>query len=415
MNKHICIREAYDWIFVGDKENQLTKFEFESLIKYLESKKQTFKSTIVDIGYNKLRLINYVGIIKIKNVIIEILPKVSLSDDTKKDKEILLRMLSKCKKLPFVVDESMNLSTKNYNLIDLFAKYFVNMLKNEVSKGIYREYSEVCENLNYMKGKLILKEHIKLNHTNKTKAFCKYDEYNENNFLNNTLNYACDIVLRNVMDSNLKSDILKIKSCFFENNHYIVDKNKLSNYKFTRQNVRFKQVFEFAKLIILNNSMETNVSNENGFTMLFEMNTLFEEYIGKVIKSIWTNNNKECLLQNNSKYLLQDSNTKTKKFNLRPDIVLNDKVSDYQIIIDTKWKNSKVKQSDIYQMYAYVTRYEKARSCVLLYPYNSQKILECEEFNLYSPFCEKTIKIKTVRLDEVENTIFDLEKIINNF
>ncbi|WP_240335309.1 McrC family protein [Paraliobacillus sediminis] len=54
---------------------------------------------------------------------------------------------------------------------------------------------------------------------------------------------------------------------------------------------------------------------------------------------------------------------------MKPDFVINN-----DLIIDTKWKSAtyhgktRYQQSDIYQMYAYVTAYKDANRCILLYP-----------------------------------------------
>lgn len=411
MNKHICIRESYDWIYVGDEDHQLTKGEFNELLKYLEDKKESF----IDVKYNKLRLINYVGIISIQNVIIEIIPKISLSNNKQKDKQILLQMLSKCSKLPFDINESISLNLTNYNLIELLAKYFTEKLQLEINKGIYCEYINKEDNLNFVKGKLLLSNHAKRNNANKIKAYCSYDEYSENNYLNLVFKTACAVILRKINDSDIKNHVRRLISCFTDIDLIYLDKNKLLKYKFNRQNYRFKESYELAKLILLNTSMENSLGDDNAFSMLFEMNTLYEEYIGTVLGQIWNNDYRNTLLQDNSKYLLKNSLTQNGNFNLKPDIVLTDEKEDYHIIIDTKWKsvNSKIESSDIYQMYAYITRYEKSRSCILLYPYHDEN--NDKTLGLYEPFANKKIEVKTVGLESIDTTIEDLNRILKNF
>ena len=87
MNKHICVREAYDWIYIGNKDYQLTRYEANGLMKYLSHREDKFPCEIIKNEYNRLKLINYVGIISIENVTIEIIPKISLSNDKKKELE----------------------------------------------------------------------------------------------------------------------------------------------------------------------------------------------------------------------------------------------------------------------------------------------------------------------------------------
>ena len=306
MNKHICVREAYDWIYIGNKDNQLTRYEANGLMKYLSHREDKFPCGIIKNEYNRLKLINYVGIISIENVTIEIIPKISLSNDKKKDKEILLQMLSKCSKLPFDIDNSINVNLVEYDLIELLAKFFVQKLQREINKGIYREYISKEENLNFIKGKLILSSHIKRNHVNQVKAYCSYDEYSENNFLNLVFKTACNVILRRINDDEIKNNVKRVISCFSDVDLVYLDKNKLLKYEFNRQNNRFKEAYELAKLIVLNTSMENSLGEDNAFSMLFEMNTLYEEYIGNVIEGIWNNSYRRTKLQDNSKYLVNN-------------------------------------------------------------------------------------------------------------
>ena len=95
-------------------------------------------------------------------------------------------------------------------------------------------------------------------------------------------------------------------------------------------------------------------------------------------------------------------------------MVLSDEKGDFEIIIDTKWKSaeSKVESADMYQMYAYVTRYEKARSSILLYPYYNEDYYR--DWCLYNEV-DKKIAVRVVRLESVDNTIEDLKSILNEF
>lgn len=414
MSKYICIRETYDWIYVGDKDNELSVSEFEDLLIYLNDKKDNFKTGIIDVKYKKLRLINYVGIISTQNVIIEIVPKISLSNDIEKDRELLLQMLSKCNKLPFSINESLNLNLKNYNLIELIAKFFIENLSQQINRGMYLEYINKEENINVIKGKLLLSNHIKKNYSNKVKAYCGYDEYSENNFLNLVFKTACTIILRKINNDDVKNGVKRILSLLADVDLNYIDNNKLLKYKFHRQNKRFKESYEFAKLILLNMSMENSKGNDSAFSMLFEINNLYEEYIANILSQLWNNQNRNVFIQDSSKYLLENISSNRGNFNLKPDIVLNDNKEKYQIIIDTKWKlvDSKIEPSDMYQMYAYITRYPNSKKCILLYPCMIENNTY-SKWRLFEPFEEKYIEVKTVRLENLNSTIEDLKSILD--
>ena len=88
--KYITLREGFDYLYVGEGENKVTEREFQSLSKYIED---NLSFQLVVFGYKKLKFINYVGVIALDNLVIEILPKISLSGEVLEDRKVLLFML----------------------------------------------------------------------------------------------------------------------------------------------------------------------------------------------------------------------------------------------------------------------------------------------------------------------------------
>lgn len=414
MHKYICVRESFDWIGIGSQTEELTPKEYNSLVRYLETNVSS-NVEIIQNRYKKIRFINYVGILNIENVTIEILPKISLSDDKNTDKKILLRMLSICTDLQLNLDKEINSRVQGYNLLELVANKYIDSLLKELNKGGHFEYINKEENLNVIRGKLLINNHIKYNYANKVRAYNAYSEYSSDNILNQIFKLACIRILKKVYNNKI---INKTKKAIFElSNVSVVNINRetLERMKLNRHNKRFSSCFELARFILLNVTNESSIGSSSGFTMLFEMNTLYEKYIGYLIKEVWKGERRKVLLQDNSKYLLLNTKTKQKNFNLKPDIVLGEN-NKCQIIIDTKWKaveyksKPSLKVEDIYQMYAYVSSYKEAKKAVILYPclikekeYPSWDLLNYEG---------KQIEVKTVRLDNYENTLDDLKKIV---
>lgn len=342
MSKYICVRESFDWINIGNDENELTIIEKDLLIRYLEANISN-ENRIIDQGFNKIRFINYVGIINIKNVVIEVVPKISLKKDFNKDKKILLQMLSKCTDLEINLDKKIDSVIDKHNLIELIINKYINLLLKEINKGLYNEYVDVEEELSLIRGKILFKENIKNKYQRRAKVLCKYEEFNENNRLNQILKLACMKVLNKTKDNSL---INKIKKALFHlSNVSIIQINKeqISKFNVNKQNIRFSECIELAKFILLNISNENSMGNNNGFSMLFEMNLLYEKYIGNLVKRISREYKKRAILQDKRNYLLKDKYTNSKKFNLKPDIVIEEN-NIPTLIIDTKWKSIEYKE-----------------------------------------------------------------------
>src|SRR5699024_4478452 len=117
-------------------------------------------------------------------------------------------------------------------------------------KGIYRTYESKTDNLNLLKGSLALTQHIQVNAFQKSKAYCSFDEYTENNFLNQLLKAALMIVQK---DTEMLASKLDLERClgyleYVEWRHF--DRQSLKHIRFDRQTERFRDVIQFAKMII---------------------------------------------------------------------------------------------------------------------------------------------------------------------
>ena len=412
--KYIILKEGYDWLSVGSEDNEITVSEYRDLCLYLK-KNIGNKSIVYD--YNKIKFINYVGIIKINNLIIEILPKISLSNDIIKDREILVFMLSKCNKLSVDINELLNSNILNNSLLDILAKVFSKKLLNELQKGLYREYVSKEEALSTIKGKTLISKSIKENTINKNKMNCKYDEFTEDNLFNAILKRAISVILFSIKNDDVKKELNIINNVLNYISDIYIPNNIILNYKLNRMNNRFLECFTLAKLILLNSSMDKSLGKENGFSILFEMNYLYEEYIAVLLKEICSDTNINVNAQEKSRYLLWNTLKERNEIALKPDIVIY-KDNKAKIIIDTKWKSATIDgkevytQGDIYQMYAYITTYEECQQCILLYPKTNENVKH-SEWVLNDDIRNKKILIYEINLENYQKTKNELLYLIN--
>ena len=410
--KYIILKEAYDWLSVGSEDNEITLSEYRDLWLYLK-KNIGNKSIVYD--YNKIKFINYVGIIKLKNLIVEILPKISLSNDIIKDREMLMFMLSKCNKLSVDIKELLNSNILNNSLLDILAKVFSKKLLNELQKGLYREYVSKEEALSTIKGKILISKSIKENTINKNKMNCKYDEFTEDNLFNAILKRVISVILFSIKNDDVKKELNIINNVLNDISDIYIPNNIILNYKLNRMNNRFLECFTLAKLILLNSSMDKSLGKENGFSILFEMNYLYEEYIGVLLKEVFNDTNISINTQEKSRYLLWNTLKERNEIALKPDIVIY-KDNKPKVIIDTKWKSSSINnieiysQSDIYQMYAYITTYAECEECILLYP--KFEDISHSYWKLNQNIGDKKILISEISLESYEKSKEELFKLV---
>lgn len=332
-------------------------YEYEEIPKEL-------KNYIIDIeslhkyfsfNWGCLKAKQYSGILNINGQDYYLLPKIS-NHNNEKNLNIFIYMLM------YVYDiklENEDISScKNHegmNILEVFVQLFAKNLLKEFKKGIFKEYITEKENLTTLRGKYLINENLKYNFT-KNKIYCEFDEFSSDNNLNQFFLYAIKTLQKYVKNKKL------LKQCELvldEVEYSQMDINRVDIY-FNRLNKRFENIFEFA-MLLLKNSIPLFKKDKKSFAFLFDMNVLFEKFIGKIVKDSFENVD------------IPKANKKFGDLSLRPDIIVKDK----NLIIDCKYKiidDKKINRSDKYQMYVYGNNYKDIDKTMLLYPKHLEEI-----------------------------------------
>jgi 5-methylcytosine-specific restriction enzyme subunit McrC len=348
------------------------------------------------INFEGLKAKQYCGIINHNNKNFYILPKIANNDDENTNLKFFTYMLMYVSNINVKNEDIANsLNHKSNNILEIFIQMFAKNLFKELRKGLYKEYITNQENLRVLKGKYLINENIKYNFT-KSKIYCEFDEFSIDNELNQFFLYA----IKTLMQYTKSKKLLKQCELVFDEvsfRQFDINNIKIS---FNRLNNRFKESFEFA-LLLLKKSIPMFDNGKKSFAFLFNMNELFESFIGNIYKSI----DSSAILQNERNF----GNLK-----LIPDIVSND------LIIDIKYKlvedKSKLDRNDKYQMFAYGTNFDIGNT-MLLYPqHNNKKVNEDLILGKDDKIVE--LKMRSINLDfnsgygeyiqEMRNRILDI-------
>lgn len=338
---------------------------------------------------------NYVGIIQTKSGdSLEILPKIHDNDNgnnkeaVENSKRILLRMLKTLKNHPFKNINIANLKSLNLPLLEIFILMFLDEVSKLIKIGIKSDYVELEDNLKFLKGKLKISEQIRKNIVHKERFYVCYQEFSidraENRLIKSTLEflYRCSKSSKN---QRLIREYLFIFDEISSSSDINADFNRL---KLNRQTKHYEQVLLWSKIFLQNKSFSPYRGSDVAFALLFDMNRLFESYVGNFIEKKLP----DTILQHQGKYLIEEPK---RDFGLKPDIFLKDK-----FIADTKWKIVKsrddISQADLYQLYAYGKKYESGK-LYLVYP-------------RISGVDQKAIKFKYENNMWLNVLYFDLEK-----
>jgi len=314
---------------------------------------------------------NYVGVIQTQDgITIEILPKIK-NLDTDNSKKILIKMLKTLKKSPFKNFNIAHLKSSKMPLLDIFITMFLEELSKLIQKGIKSDYITKEENLKFLKGKLQINQQIKMNYIHKERFFVQYQEFLSNRIENKLIKTTLEFLYKKSKSNKNQQRIREFLFVFDEIGISHNIKTDFSNLKLNRQMKDYEQILLWCKTFLLENSFSPYKGNDVAFALLFDMNLLFESYVYDYLKR--NGNFDDITAQHREHYLAYENDSG--KFRLKPDIVINHQSK--TIIADTKWKilseeknYNGVAQSDMYQLYAYGTKYEKCENMYLIYPYD---------------------------------------------
>ena len=405
MRKEFILKE-FEYLQYKDntKDNYIKKETFDSLEKFvLENEKtaQYLKITTKN-GFGKvLQAQNYVGVIQTKDgTTIEILPKIK-NATTEKSKDILIKMLKTLKNSPFKNLSVANLKSSKIPLFEIFISMFLEELTVLVRNGIKSDYISKEENLKFLKGKLKISEQIKYNTIHKERFFVQYEEFISNRVENRLIKTTLQFLYNK---SKLNKNQQRIREFLFvfdeiEISHNI--KTDFSKIELNRQMKDYQQVLLWCKTFLFENSFSPYKGNDIAFALLFDMNLLFESFVYSYLKK--SSNFQDIKSQDRTHHLAYENGIG--RFRLKPDIVINSG----KIIADTKWKilsedkaYNGVLQDDMYQLYAYGTKYDNCEKIYLIYPFDELIIK-----NSYNYFKNKELKLDILFFDVYKKEFVD--------
>ena len=391
------------------KQSQLTITEFERIYRRDICKKDfgdienfilknsdenaPFLRIASGVGGKFIQARNYVGVLQTKSgLTIEILPKIADKNDSERSKAVFIKMLKTLKKFPFKSSNLASLKTQNLPLLEIFISMFLCELKALVKKGIKSDYVALEENLNFLKGKLNINEQIKRNSIHKERFYVGYSEFLSDIKINRIIKTTLKFLYKKSNSSKNQQKIRELLFIFDEVLECEDYKNFFAKLVINRQVKHYEQTLLWCKIFLLGNSFTPHKGDDLAFALLFDMNALFESYVGNFIKKSFP-----CtILQHSEKHLVEDP----KSFKLRPDVFLEGK-----FIADTKWKivssRDDISQADLYQLYAYGKKHPCDGKLHLIYP----KIDDIRQKTMNFRYDDKML---------LEILYFDLEKDENN-
>lgn len=309
----------------------------------------------------------WVGVVDLKGLSIEVLPKISFCENALQCRKILINMLCSVDHVTLSTPRETSISVESFGFRDLMIYNYIVLLEQYVKSSLLLDYVRITKTQPLLRGKIDFRQQFNRPEEFPTKFRCTYSKYLKDNNINRLLLCALNQMLDDTQNAQLRYRIKKLLLEFTDIQAIPRDIALKLQISFNSVNARVQSSVCFAQLYLKNLSTGFNAGKQKAQVILFDMSKLYEQYIYCCYRKIYGN---RVNYQYAKKYLVKSTSGR-KYVLLRPDIVL--KRDTGLTILDTKWKriHGFAKESDIYQMNAYGTAFDEVRAVYLLYPYDS--------------------------------------------
>lgn len=345
----------------------LEKDVFERLSKFHQDKGN---DRYFDLYHNAVKFKEYVGVIQVGNVTIEVLPKAdkNASDEDKgKWRDVLINMLRTVGGFNVFAPTESSLNIKPNSILDLYFEIFVQNVEYLLHTGLVKKYRRVEGNRFALKGSLNFAKNIQQNLIHKERFYVNYTTYDTVHDLHKILYKALKLLMLINTNPILQSRIGSLMLNFPEMPDIKISDKTFDAIVFDRKTEGYKNAVSIARLLLLQYHPDLSGGRNHVLALMFDMNLLWEKFVyvslAKKLKGFTVRD------QVRKKFWGFGAQGRERGVNIIPDILIA-RPGEKCVVLDTKWKNiqdSGPVSADLQQLYSY-SRFFDARKVALVYP-----------------------------------------------
>lgn len=376
---HREIRE-WDYLPIAPHEHAggLSRAQADSLLaaaRAIESGGSEGERILID-GGRRLRAQQTVGILVADGVTLEILPKIDA--DTATARRSLVHMLAATYDLDIEVGAPAALGWQSETLLEVLIRLFCDKLFAVLRRGLPRAYLVHADDLRALRGRLDTVRQFTVLTASPQRLACQFEELSPDTPLNRIIKAAVRQLASWAQAPENRRRLNELAFAYADVTEVPPSALPWDRVILDRTNVRWRELLDFARLLLGCRFQTTSTGGIRGFALLFEMNTLFEAFVGRAAARALAGSGVAITLQGPRRHALTDLERHHRLFATRPDIVVS-RAGHPVLVLDTKWKRltnaiedrrGGVGQADVYQMMAYAHVYECDR-LGLVFPHHA--------------------------------------------
>jgi 5-methylcytosine-specific restriction enzyme subunit McrC len=363
MKRFVCYE--YDTLRISQESNGNPKFteeDFAALSVFYGEGKPYFD--LLDRG---IRFGDYVGVLQIGDLSIEVLPKAdrNAADDKKeKWRDILIDMLRAVGPFNIQAPSSSDLQIKHNYILDLYIELFIKETEYLLHRGLVKKYRREEQNSYALKGNLIFSKQIQQNLVHQERFYVSQSTYDTEHTLHQLLWKTIRLLGRINGNEVLKSRIGALRLNFPEMPDIKATEAVFEKIVMNRKTEHYRNALQIARMLLLNYHPDLSGGRNNVLALMFEMNYLWEAFVYKSLLR-YKPEGVSVREQVYKKFWKNESGYGT---GMQADIVISTGTENF--VLDTKWKNLgdyNPSPEDLRQLYTY-GHYYNAQKVALVYP-----------------------------------------------
>ena len=329
---------------------------------------------------NGVKFNEFVGVIQVGNIVIEVLPKADkTTDGDAKTKnywqEILVKMLSAVGLFDIQSTSDSSLKLKSNSILDLYFALFIKEVEYLLHSGLAKQYRKKEGNVTALKGSIQFAKHIQQNLTHQERFYVRHTTYDVEHKLHFILYKTLRLLKQINTNTELHSRIGVLLLHFPEMPDIKVTEATFDTLVFNRKTQPYKKAIGIAKLLLLEYHPDVITGRHNVLALMFDMNVLWEKFVFVSLRKHHIDSSViNSISKQTDKHFWKPKSGPISS--MKPDIVINQNI-DNCVVLDTKWKNlngGNPSAEDLRQMYVY-HEYFSSKRVALIYPSSDEKTI----------------------------------------
>ena len=320
-----------------------------------------------------VKFAQFCGVVQVDGLQVEVLPKLFPHQTEVQQRGTLLNMLARAGDLEGMEAFTAGLATSQTTLLDLFIRHFAQLLERQLQQGMPRDYRDLEDTLGQVRGRIDVVRQQRENLFKPQRIACRYSELVADIPVNRLLHSALELVGTLATSPLLQQRLRSLRKRFAGVATLALHEHAPEANDLNRLQRRYAGVVDLAHLFLKGQFLDPRSGRQRAFSLLFNMNQLFERYTASVLRPIARQRGLRLVEQGPRRYLGHDEAGHGRVL-MRPDIALQDGGGRLVAILDAKWKRLEAREplsglspADLYQMASYSAAYRCTTVC-LLYP-----------------------------------------------